>query len=670
MSTKPKSQLPYASLRNERPASPTLDPPPEEGASLEFTQRIEKKLFEYNASKNVFKRWLFEMVSWLISASCMIAIILIYLQIKDRPISESSMFLIWTNVLGKVSSATLIMPVTEALGQLKWNWFQKSNAMWDFDIFDKACKGPLGAVMLLFRTKGRSLAALGALLILLLLAIDSFFQQVVDLPDIWALQDTASALPKMTRYTANVDTIWREGAMVANTNGDMALVIDKFSYGNGTQPVKFGNGTRPDIPVSCPSSNCTWPVYDTLGVCSECADISSYLTFDCLTQRVDWTSELRGGFNNEGAYPNATMCGYFLNATGENPILMSGYIYDPETAIKGEALLTRILPLTTLFTRELLFGEGSIHFKNHRHTIADVLVVSASNGSAKKVLEDAPPIANECVLYWCVQTLISSYNYGLYHEEVIETTFNATAGTSPWLAIPYKTEFENGTDIFHTEDVNISTNYTEKEDSNSIYGVSNDTAAAIIQAFVDIFPSFTTVANETSLPVLRFKTWSGGPAWTRNLAFNPWLSSNISSHMQRLARAMTNVMRSVSTHQDVEGLAFSKEIFVSVRWEWLAFPLVLLVLSLVFLVSTMRKTSKDTETAIWKTSTMPTLIYSLPKEVQGQLSEPSGWNSTNKTKKLRIRLHPKSGWRVSGQSQLNTSPRLPPPAIQAPRGWI
>lgn len=249
MSNRPQSQLPYASLGNERPASPTLDPHPEEEASLDFTQRIEKKLSEYNASKNVFKRWLFEMVSWLISAPCMIAIILTYLQIKDRPISESSMFLIWTNVLGKVSSATLIMPVTEALGQLKWNWFQKSNAMWDFDIFDKACKGPLGAVMLLFRTKGRSLAALGALLILLLLAIDSFFQQVVDLPDIWALQDTASALPKMTRYTANVDTIWREGAMVANTNGDMALVIDKFSYGNGTQPVKFGNGTRPDIPV-------------------------------------------------------------------------------------------------------------------------------------------------------------------------------------------------------------------------------------------------------------------------------------------------------------------------------------------------------------------------------------------------------------------------------------
>jgi hypothetical protein len=46
----------------------------------------------------------------------MIAIVLIYVRIKDQPMSSSGAFLTWTNVLGKIASAALIVPTTEALG--------------------------------------------------------------------------------------------------------------------------------------------------------------------------------------------------------------------------------------------------------------------------------------------------------------------------------------------------------------------------------------------------------------------------------------------------------------------------------------------------------------------------------------------------------------------------
>ena len=220
-----------------------------EKSSLDFTQRIERKLAAYNASDNVFKRWLFEMMSWLVSASCMIAIIFIYIHVKDQPMSSDSFLLTWTNVLGKISSAALIVPTSEALGQLKWNWFHESRAMWDFEIFDKASRGPWGAMMLLFRTKGRSLAALGALLIVLLLAIDTFFQQVVDLPDRWALQSTVAAASMAKFYDPHNPMQYQGGYESAQTDRDTFLLINKFAYGNGTQPVFFGNGTRPDIPV-------------------------------------------------------------------------------------------------------------------------------------------------------------------------------------------------------------------------------------------------------------------------------------------------------------------------------------------------------------------------------------------------------------------------------------
>jgi hypothetical protein len=108
--------------------------------SLDFTQRFERKLAEYNASQNVFKRWLFEITSWLVSAVSMGAIIGIYMNLQNTRMSQAGTLLTYTNVLGKIASAALIVPTTEALGQLKWNWFQKSKAMWDFEIFDKATR--------------------------------------------------------------------------------------------------------------------------------------------------------------------------------------------------------------------------------------------------------------------------------------------------------------------------------------------------------------------------------------------------------------------------------------------------------------------------------------------------------------------------------------------------
>jgi hypothetical protein len=108
--------------------------------SLDLTQRFEQQLAKYNASQNVFKRWLFEIINWLVSASCMGAIICIYVWLDDKPMSQAGVHLTYANLLGKVASALLIVPTSEALGQLKWNWFQQSNAMWDFEIFDKASR--------------------------------------------------------------------------------------------------------------------------------------------------------------------------------------------------------------------------------------------------------------------------------------------------------------------------------------------------------------------------------------------------------------------------------------------------------------------------------------------------------------------------------------------------
>jgi hypothetical protein len=187
---------------------------------------------------------------------------------------------------------------------------------------------------------------------------------------------------------------------------------------------------------SCPTRKYTWPVYETLAVCSQCADISNLLTHTCITSKVDWTSKVKGGFNAVSKLRNRTMCGYLLDVTSPDPILMSGHLVNLTNSTADEALMTRALPLTTMTGREPLYGNGSINFKHMRNTIIDVLLVSAVDGTVESVYQKRPPSAHECKLSWCVQTIRSSCSLGNYEEEIIQTHLYTTEGSFPWLSVP------------------------------------------------------------------------------------------------------------------------------------------------------------------------------------------------------------------------------------------
>ncbi|KAF1936731.1 hypothetical protein EJ02DRAFT_515653 [Clathrospora elynae] len=210
---------------------------------LDLLQRIEQKLSHYNASQNIFKCWLFEIASVKVSTVCAIIGVLHYLD--NQSLNKWPLGLPLITVPSKIASAALILPISEAIGQLKWTWFhgKKSKDAFDFEIFYKASRGAWGSVMLLYRTKGKSLVALGALLTVLLLAIDTFFQQITDLPERWKLQGVIF-IPRTVRYAPNVeyayDNTW-DGIPVAQVNNDLKRALTRFFYDqNGTHPLATG----------------------------------------------------------------------------------------------------------------------------------------------------------------------------------------------------------------------------------------------------------------------------------------------------------------------------------------------------------------------------------------------------------------------------------------------
>lgn len=624
-----------------------------EHSSPDLSQRLERKLAEYNASENILKRWLFEIGSWLLSAACMSAIVGIYLHISEKEMVRSDRLLTLVNILGKVASAALIVPVSEAVGQLKWNWFHDSQTLWDFEIFDKASRGPWGATLLLFRTKGRSLAGLGALLIVLLLAIDTFFQQVVSFPDQWTLHDTPGEIPRLLRYDPMFQMDFWRGFEVNMYDLNLKPIIHQYFYGNGTQPVAFGNGTRPEVPLSCPTSNCTWPVYETLAFCSKCTDVSDHLnsTFTCMNSTIDWSADWPGPLD-EVPYPTGTVCGHWLNATSEHPILLSGYrVNDTESdSTNGETLLVRTLPLTTFLTKVRTYNVGSIAFEDTRNAIYDTLIASASDG-VQSVYEGLPPVLTECVLLWCVQTIESSYALGRYSETILSSVHNTTAGPSPWDSWDVPEEEGGGTYTVYKENVTIeiptpSSTHQDPTMAKTIYGTGNGTTSNIMLIFDDFFPSMYTISNLSATPRMIYKYYKDGPS-VRGLPFSPLQAPNdLSHHLQRMAISLTNGIRSSVSKQMLTGEAYYVEKFVLVRWAWLTFPLLLLLLSLVFLVSTIVKTSKDATSRTWRLSSMPTLWHNLPKGTNPDFSTTYKRNqgSHRPTNEMETKIGPPPGW--------------------------
>jgi hypothetical protein len=150
------------------------------------------------------------------------------------------------------------------------------------------------------------------------LALDPFFQQLVSYPQRSSSVDRGT-VPRSVMWLAGSNIFQNKNFSVDPLlSPDPALVspIDEFMANDGPF-------TIPQISPFCASNDCSWPIFDTLGVCSECADVSSMLQFGCMQENGFWRSDW---VPSTGWTTNVslTSCGYFFNATGPKPMLMSG----------------------------------------------------------------------------------------------------------------------------------------------------------------------------------------------------------------------------------------------------------------------------------------------------------------------------------------------------------
>lgn len=163
------------------------------------------------------------------------------------------------SILVTVCRINLAFLVAEGIGQLKWVFFeQREHRLSEFNTFDEATRGPWGALCFIYKINGRALVAtFGALMAILLLAMDPFSQQVLYY---------ATRTSNLTESVATLSSapFYDSGALFAALNLDnkTASFDSEYTYrppaaNNG--PVAFGTlagrSATDGPPTSTGSSN-------------------------------------------------------------------------------------------------------------------------------------------------------------------------------------------------------------------------------------------------------------------------------------------------------------------------------------------------------------------------------------------------------------------------------
>lgn len=103
--------------------------------------------------------WIAEILWLSLSVACLAIIVVILLKYDEKSLKHCPKDISLNTFVAfflALCQAAFILPVIEALSQLKWNWYARAaRPLTDFQVFEDATKGLDGSLRLLASTQGR-----------------------------------------------------------------------------------------------------------------------------------------------------------------------------------------------------------------------------------------------------------------------------------------------------------------------------------------------------------------------------------------------------------------------------------------------------------------------------------------------------------------------------------
>ncbi|KAK4548647.1 hypothetical protein LTR36_009558 [Oleoguttula mirabilis] len=551
-----------ASINSAADASQQQQTPP----STALPQQPHKRSFY-----RVLRAWIWELFA------CVFAILMVGVEVFLLAIFDGRNVETWhhswqiNSVFAFVTAlleAAVAFAVTACLGQLRWLWFQKGNQelRW-MDKLTNARAAPGALTFVFSQGAWRHWATLGAALIVALLGTSVFTQEIiVQKTGTYNVDPTTDdcSVPISNNYYNN----WQYG----DQSGDEQPYIQMISAINSgfMQPASNGNADNVVNLVDCDTGNCTFAEYTSLAICSKCADISDTVVIPCNTTECSSSQRIH---LPDDSLSLDTMNGY-VNITSD-------------TVYPDASVLSDIGPLIARYR-----GLGSVSFPQTQ------------------------PNATECAIYWCVQTYNAEVLASSFIENISATWTNLTSSA--------RTSYGDGNDIVLTPDhcyVNGTLYTVQNNTGDCVFGVDALSQRALQNYLVGDTNStgFLTGGVES----VDATATDASTRWlSSTLAANTLIApcsgyendctsdfyGPFNSTIANMTYYMTNNLR--KTTDTGPGYSYGtmsdSETHFHARWGWLAYPIAIVLISLLFVIVTIIK-SKNHDP--WKSSVVALMFH-------------------------------------------------------------
>ena len=375
----------------------------------------------------------------------------------------------------------------------------------------------------------------------------------------------------------------------------------------------------------CPSGNCSYPIYDTLGVCSKCVDLSDMLRY--VERDFYSTYEYGNVMLANGHYENLT--GINWNMTHPTNSSSSG-LGRPPGPLRVALMNVTATTLNEAWISEedgiegddgLFINQTWLPISNFTSKEPNMIVTLAMvNATNFDSWPGADLSAKECSLSFCIQSMNTSVSNGILTQEVVER--------------PYTVSADNSSVILTTAEADPS------------YDVDGSTfhvlAAHLIRFFLgtgiqdgieSAYPD-PVVIYHTSTPIEQISSGDGQIEMLYN-------STNVTLIFENIARAMTIDLLENYAENYTSGQMGRTVTTVQVRWGWIALPVGVTLLGAIFLVVLARITH-DLKLPLWKTSLLPVLLHG--SEHDAEVSRTSSLINNVRmgdyAGRVRVSLHP------------------------------
>lgn len=215
--------------------------------------------------------WFYETIAMCLSAACFAAIVfvlLIYNQERTPRLFYGITLNTIVSALATISKASLLFVVGECICQLRWIHLREWRHLLDVQTYNSASRGPWGSLILVLQDKGCSLATLGALITVLCLIFDPFVQQILTYPVRDTIYNSSDATIPQSRWFLPVDAA--DVSESHNNDATADILFPDRSRKGANFLDAFSAGFWPDnfpLEVKCPSSDCTWPIFQSVEIC-------------------------------------------------------------------------------------------------------------------------------------------------------------------------------------------------------------------------------------------------------------------------------------------------------------------------------------------------------------------------------------------------------------------